>query len=38
MIINILAVVCVIMITIHIKEDKLYVDREVIEVRKQLKK
>jgi len=38
MIINILAVFYVIMITIHIKEDKLYVDREVIEVRKQLKK
>ena len=38
MIINILAVICVIMIMIHIKEDKLYVDMDVIEVRKQLKK
>jgi len=38
MIINILAIIYVIMITIHIKKDKLYVDREVIEVRKQLKK
>jgi len=38
MIINILVDFYVIMITIHIKEDKLYVDREVFEVRKQLKK
>jgi len=38
MIINTLAVVYVIMVTIHIKKDKLYVDKEVFEVRKQLKK
>jgi len=38
MIINTLAVIYVIMNMIHIKEDKFYVDREVFEVRKQLKK
>jgi len=38
MIINIMGLIYVIMITIHIKEDKLYVDKEVFEVRKQPKK
>jgi len=38
MIINILGHIYVIMIAIHIKEDKLIVDKDVFEVRKQLKK
>ena len=38
MIINTLAVIYVIMIMIHLKEDEICVNRDVIEVRKQPKK